>query len=84
MQYVYLPVKNKSIYGGNQMKEFLLSPEGIFFILLFKMAMFSIFMCLSVHFFDFRNLSKFLTIKRMLSLFFLANALRMLWSSLIL
>lgn len=65
------------------MKEVLLSPEGMFLILLFKMAMFAIFMCISVHLFDFKNPSKFLNLKRMLSLFFLANALRMLWSSLI-
>jgi hypothetical protein len=65
------------------MKEFLLSVEGMFFILLFKMTMFSVFLCLSIHFFDFKNLSKFLTIKRMLSFFFLVNSIRMLWSSLI-
>ena len=64
------------------MKDFLLSVPGMACILLFKLFMSSVFLCLSVHLFDFKHLSKFLTFKRIISIFVFLLAVRIFYGAL--
>lgn len=65
------------------MREFLLSVPGMAIILLFKIFLSSVFLCLGIHLFNFKNLPKFLNFRRIISVFFLLLAIRIFYGALL-
>lgn len=52
-------------------KEFLLGPFGPIFSFFFKAFMGALFVCAGIHLFDFKNLSRFFTLRKIIGLFLL-------------
>lgn len=63
------------------LKDFLLSVPGMTLILLLKLFISSFFLCLGIQLFDFKKLSPFFTLKRVISIFVLLLALRIFYGS---
>ncbi len=53
------------------LKEFLISPLGHVFANLFKAFFGSLFVCAGIHLFDFKNLCRFFTLRKIIGLFLL-------------
>ncbi len=64
------------------LEDFLRSVPGAACVLIFRMILASLLICWGIELFNFKKLSPFLTLKRILSLFFLIFGLRIVISSL--
>ena len=55
------------------LKEIILSPIGLFCVLMIKTLLAALFLCGGIQLFDFKNMSSFFTLRRVVSLFLLIN-----------
>ena len=74
MRYVYL-LSNMDV---TSLKIIVASPIGLFCILMIRILLAALFICVGIQLFDFKNISSFFTIRRIISLVLLILGIRLL------